>query len=252
MSYELVGAEDGYLVGDDDDMMDAISGQDWWSSGAEGFPDDFPAAFALAGDDPYLVGYQLAAAGWDSDIIGADDDDLGALLAAAGAARGKKRLHPALAMMMRKAVQAKKLQSMRAKMRGMRGGRPLAGHVGQLRKVAPTKLREFSIGFNSTGNVVAGTTADITGRPQVPFRGRRLVVPSNIAGFFTIVDVKVGKNSQFVAAGAQHALVFSELGFGVDLHTDTAVPGIDLTLTVNNIGGADLPFRAVLIGRAVE
>ena len=87
-----------------------------------------------------------------------------------------------------------------------------------LKKTAPTKSRRFPLGFASVGTVAATTSATIVSRPQVLFRGERLVVPSDIAGDFTIDDVKVGKDSQFVAEGSIPARALQEDGIDVYFH----------------------------------
>lgn len=128
--------------------------------------------------------------------------------------------------------------------------RALAGAI--LDKRGPTKAREYPLGFASAAAVAAGASARITTRPQVPFRIDRLVVPSDIAGLFTIDDVKVGKNSQFAAEGAVPARIFQENGVGVTLKGDTAQVSMDVTISVTNISGAAATFRAAIIGPAVE
>lgn len=117
---------------------------------------------------------------------------------------------------------------------------------------APTKCREYPLGFASDAPVAAGASASITTRPQVPFRLDRLVVPSDLAGLFTIDDVKVGKNSQFAAEGAVPARIFQENGVGVCLKGDTAQISMNVTIRVTNISGAASMFRAAVIGPAVE
>lgn len=116
----------------------------------------------------------------------------------------------------------------------------------------PTKSREYPLGFASALPVPAGGSTRITTRPQVPFRLDRLTVPSDIAGLFTIDDVKVGKNSQFAAEGAVPARIFQENAVGVCLKGDTAQISMDVTISVTNISGAAATFRAAVIGPAVE
>lgn len=128
--------------------------------------------------------------------------------------------------------------------------RAMAGAL--LHERAPSKSREYPLGFVSAAAVAAGASARITTRPQVPFRIDRLVVPSDLAGLFTIDDVKVGKNSQFAAEGAVPARIFQENGVGVCLKGDTAQISMDVTLSVTNISGAASFFRAAIIGPAVE
>lgn len=116
----------------------------------------------------------------------------------------------------------------------------------------PTKAREFPLGFESAAPIAPGAAATITSRPQIPFRAQRLVVPSDIAGSFSILDLRVGKNSQFTSAGAVPGRTFQENAVAVGLRCDTAQISQDVTLQVQNIGGAPQTFRAAVIGAAVE
>lgn len=116
----------------------------------------------------------------------------------------------------------------------------------------PTKARQFPLGFESAAAIAPGATAQITSRPQVPFRGERLTVPSDIAGSFSILDLRVGKNSQFVNAGAVPARVFQENATNMSLQCDTAQISQDVTISVQNIGGAPQTFRAALMGSALD
>lgn len=116
----------------------------------------------------------------------------------------------------------------------------------------PTRAREFPLGFESAAAIAPGAAATITSRPQIPFRAQRLVVPSDIAGSFSILDLRVGKNSQFTSAGAVPGRTFQENAVAVGLRCDTAQISQDVTLQVQNIGGAPQTFRAAVIGAAVE
>lgn len=121
-----------------------------------------------------------------------------------------------------------------------------------LKKTAPTKSREFPVGFDSVATIAAGATATLTQRPQIIFRPERIVVPAAVAAFFQISDVKVGKNSQLVSAGAIPAATFSETAFGVRLKMDTVQISQDLILIVVNIDVAARRFLAAMIGESVE
>lgn len=116
----------------------------------------------------------------------------------------------------------------------------------------PTKAREFPLGFESATTIAPTATGVITSRPQIPFRGERLIVPSDIAGSFTILDLRVGKNSQFTSSGAVPARTFQENAVGIRLRLDTAQISQDVTISVQNIGGAPQTFRASIIGSAIE
>lgn len=116
----------------------------------------------------------------------------------------------------------------------------------------PTKAREYVMGFESQAQVLPNGVSSITTRPQVPFRCERLLVPSDIAGSFTILDLRVGKNSQFASISAVPARTFQENSVGIRLQLDTAQVSQDVTINVQNIGGAPQTFRAAVIGAAVE
>jgi hypothetical protein len=119
---------------------------------------------------------------------------------------------------------------------------------------APTKAREYPLGFDSGSTlIIAGGSASVINRPQVVFRTERLVVPSDIGGGFVIDDLIVGKNSQFASNSvAVPARVFDERGVGVRLAGDTAQISQDIILKVTNVSGAPARFRAAVIGPAVE
>lgn len=120
------------------------------------------------------------------------------------------------------------------------------------RGFSPTKPRRIPMGFESTAAILAGGTARIISRPQVPMRVERLIVPSDIAGLFTITDLKVGNKSQFPASGSIPARIFQENAVGVDLQGDTAYPAIDIVIEVQNVSGAAAVFRAGLVGMTVQ
>jgi len=120
-----------------------------------------------------------------------------------------------------------------------------------LRDVNPTKAREYILGFDSTA-VPGSTSANITKRPQVIFRPERVVIPSAVGVDFQVVDIKVGKNSQFSASGEVPAVVFAETSFGVRLKMDTCQVSMDVTISVRNTNAAQRNFTAAIIGPAVE
>ena len=120
-----------------------------------------------------------------------------------------------------------------------------------VKDMAPTKAREFILGFDSTA-VPGSTSANITQRPQVIVRPERVVIPSAVGVDFQVVDIKVGKNSQFSASGEVPAVVFAETSFGVRLKMDTAQVSMDVTLSVRNTNVNLRNFTAAIIGPAVE
>ena len=117
-----------------------------------------------------------------------------------------------------------------------------------------TRRREYPLGFESVtpGGILPGASEVVRADPQISFRGERFVVPSDISLFFSIDDIIVGKNSQFVSSGPIPASTFSEVAVGVRLNLDTANVGNLISIRVRNIGPDPLVFRATLIGTGVE
>lgn len=114
----------------------------------------------------------------------------------------------------------------------------------------PTKAREFPLGFPTTA-IAASASATVQTQPQVAFRGRRLLIPSDIAGAILINDLKVGQASQFTSSNPVPGRCFTELGVGVDLNLDTAQISQFISLSVENTSGASVTFNAAIIGSSV-
>jgi len=121
-----------------------------------------------------------------------------------------------------------------------------------LKPTRPTKARVFPLGFISDGPVPPSGSVTIISRPQVVYRGDRLVVPSDIAGEFQIDDVKVGKDSQLVAEGPLPARCLQENAVAVSFQMDTAQISQDISISVTNTSGAARIFRAMIVGNAAE
>lgn len=144
---------------------------------------------------------------------------------------------------------ARQQQLMAARAAALASRRVQEGAI--LKDVNPTKAREYILGFDSTA-VPGSTSANITKRPQVIFRPERVVIPAAVGVDFQVVDIKVGKNSQFSASGEVPAVVFSESAFGVRLKMDTCQVSMDVTISVRNTNAAQRNFTAAIIGPAVE
>jgi hypothetical protein len=120
-------------------------------------------------------------------------------------------------------------------------------------------IRELAIGFLQTG-IAAGANFNVVTRPQVVFRGERLVVPTSpsgsgtlsIAQSFSILDLKIGNRSQLVAAQSLPAQAFIETGVGVRLSLDTAAIAQDVVIIVNNTTAAAATFQAVIFGTSAQ
>lgn len=184
----------------------------------------------LIGNDN-LLGDEFV--GWD-EIIGQDngDDLVNALLGGAavppiGAGSSAGRL--ALAM---KAAQAGRL----------------------VRTRGPTKSRIYTLGFRGSSLAAAGSET-LTERPQVPFKGRRISVPTTIEGSpgdFSITDIRVGKNSQLVTTTGIPASSFAADAVAIELDLDTCQTTMDFAIAITNRSAAASRFNATVVGLAVE
>ncbi len=182
--------------------------------------------YDIMGDDilgMYDIGDEYDELADLEDAIEGDVDILGAAAA------------PAKAALMKKAALARRLRQ---------------GTV--LSQYQPTRGRQLILGFSSTGTVAAGATVDIIQRPQLTFRPERIFIPAAIGANFNVADLRIGKNSQFLSAGAVPAAVFSETSFGVRLKMDTCQIAQDIDLRVTNISAGALNFFAAMIGDSVE
>jgi hypothetical protein len=113
-----------------------------------------------------------------------------------------------------------------------------------------TKAREFPLGFPTTA-IAAGATANVQTQPQVAFRGRRLVIPSDIAGALLVNDLKIGNASMFPNSNPIPGRMFSELAVGLDLNLDTAQISQVVSLNVTNTSGGAITFNAGIVGTVV-
>jgi hypothetical protein len=131
------------------------------------------------------------------------------------------------------------------------GGQPVV----QERQLRDT--RALALGFFQPG-IGLGTNFNVTSRPQVLFRGERLVIPDSPAypgqtgatqaDSFLINDIKIGNKSQLVEATSLPARAFAENAVGVRLSLDTASIAQDVVVAVSNVDITAATFRAVLFG----
>lgn len=111
--------------------------------------------------------------------------------------------------------------------------------------------RQSALGFGVT-NVLTGATQVISVQAQEVFKLERLSIPSDIAGLFDIIDLKVGTKPQFAGVNSMPARAFVETAVGANLKGDTAQISQNVSITVQNISGAAANFRAVIFGPAVD
>jgi len=181
----------------------------------------------------------------DGDSVVSGDDVLGALLEGeldgdSSDGLSLRRLNPfarrrrSRKARIRKLIQQKKAQS------GM-----------LLKSLKPNKWRRYPLGFVQLA-VPASGTVNVTGTPQVPFRGQRLTIPGLIAVNFVLNSLVIGKDNQFAGSGAIPATTFAENAVGEDMNLDTAQIGNTIVMNVTNLDAANAhDFRATILGDAV-
>ncbi|MFI5298847.1 MAG: hypothetical protein ACHREM_12185 [Polyangiales bacterium] len=123
-----------------------------------------------------------------------------------------------------------------------------------------TKVRRQMLPFPPTPLGPSGSAGQqqiVITTPQQLFKGRRLIIPSDIAGAVTINDIKIANQSQFLtnSGGTNGPTVpgraFSEVAVELLLDLDTAQVNNQVSLVVQNISGGSVMFYAALFGVAV-
>ena len=113
-------------------------------------------------------------------------------------------------------------------------------------------VRRQGLGLSTPTTVAPATQGVASAQPQIPFRPEKLVVPSDINGSFDILDVKVGKDSQFVAPGLVPARVFDEKAVDHILSFHAAAISQVISVSVINNAGVALTFKCYMTGTSVE
>jgi hypothetical protein len=109
--------------------------------------------------------------------------------------------------------------------------------------------------FNTLGWRLArgAEQVEVTSRPQIMFRGERLVIGSRTAKYFGLIDIRVGNRSQLANSTALPGTAFlAATPKPVQLKLDTAIVAMDVTLVVVNNSRRARVFEAMLIGAAAE
>jgi hypothetical protein len=116
----------------------------------------------------------------------------------------------------------------------------------------PQPEGQFILGCGRT-EIAAGQTVNIAIQCLVPFRPSVLIIPRDIAPVVTILDVRIGKNSQLLSVLGLPAKSFAlEDGTPIAFKMDVLNPGQHATLTVRNDSNANLTFSATLVGQQVD
>jgi hypothetical protein len=120
-------------------------------------------------------------------------------------------------------------------------------NAGAVVKTGLDRRRRYPLGFVPTV-VPAATSALIPSAPQNLFRPERLVIPSDIAFDFGVVDIKVGNQSQLVQSVEVPGALFSEVAIDTNVTFDTAEVGNQVSVQARNKTLAAIEFTAGLIG----
>ncbi len=100
-------------------------------------------------------------------------------------------------------------------------------------------MRLQPLGLGATAfTASSGTTLQLTGNPQRPFKGQRLVIDitrtgTTATGLVTISRLDIGTANQLVSSGALSAAAFAPTAFDCNIKLDPATPGISITLVLN-------------------
>jgi len=118
-----------------------------------------------------------------------------------------------------------------------------------IRKIRASQFRNYPIGLG-INTIGAGLTVTIVLNPQLPFKPSRLSTPAP-AGLY-IQDIQVGTASQFAGPGAIPVACFGPTATDSRLKGDTAVPGVQIQIQVQNTTAGPLVMDGMLIGDVAQ
>lgn len=131
--------------------------------------------------------------------------------------------------------------------RRVAGARQAGGvYVG---KADPSSMREQPLPFSRS--FTTGENFTIQVQPQRMFRPERLTFASVTAAFFTVSDVSIAQEPQFVAPGVTLAQLFSEVSVGMRLRGKTANLGAIISINATNIDTTTRVLYGTIIGTVV-
>jgi len=178
--------------------------------------------------------------GDDEDLIGDEVDDLlDALTEGEVGARRRRRS---------RSRYLRRRSRPRSRRRFIRRRRSRPRRKLSLKKVRASQARTYPLGLGTTA-LGASATAVITVNPQLPFKLMKLATPSTNV---QIDNIQIGTVSQFVAAGGIPAEVFAPNSVGVGLKGDTAVPGVQIQITVTDTSAAANTFTGAFFGLVAQ
>ena len=136
------------------------------------------------------------------------------------------------------------------------GDDELVGAVGprrrgvRLRRKAPTRVRRLYLPLGST-SIGVGATVTITSNPQHPFKAERMILFPSAVGLL-ITNLQIGTDSQFVAAGSMPVELFAAANEDATFNADTARPGVEIAMTVNNPTAGAITLGGGILGTVVR
>lgn len=149
--------------------------------------------------------------------------------------------------------------------RNQRGSVRAPSIINRIAGVTKPSSKDVPLGFGSQTHtdLVQPTGGTLVARPQVPFRGRRLViqVTRNAAAVaaglaVNLTALLVGSKNQLAASTAVPADVFGSTATNVELMLDSATPGIDISLiysfTAALAVGEIIIVQAAIIGDSIS
>lgn len=225
---------------DDDAVANLLSAGDFDGSGD----------FGGVGDEPETGGVDIGA-----ELLNIGDDDggfgysigseelleIGAASPAALKAVQNSKLGRMIASVSAKA--AKNVQKRRLSQAiAVRNNRVMTV---QKQRVTTRGMSPF--GFRQT--ILAGASTVVQMTPPVPFLPLRLLISSNIAGGFSIYDIKIGQVSYLVGGQPVPAMVFEEKSENQGWGIPTVQVGQQILMTVQNDSGADAIFQGAWLGK---
>lgn len=166
--------------------------------------------------------------------IGADEDPVAALLAVAGATRRRGGLarrngggiSPQQAAMLSKAHAI-------------------------ISQRGPTAARNAILGFGPVA-IAGGGVAAVVSAPQLPFRGEKIIFPSDTASTFRLTSLIVGQANQLPNGNSIPGRTFDERADGMEIVMDTAQANSPISMGITNTGLATATFEASIRGTMVR
>ena len=113
--------------------------------------------------------------------------------------------------------------------------------------MAPSMI-QTTLGFDSGADVLAGAIAQCVETPEATFWGRKLVVPSDLAGDFVLVGAFVGMKNVLPGGNPIPCRAYDEHRGGGTFILPRCPQTTRIRLQVQNVGGGPARFRASLDG----